>query len=92
MEVRKFRKLMGVLQQRKEEKGDLSPEWLLGFVEGYGKQCLTGYQIGALMDLILIDSHPAEPVEDNSASVPPVAAPPGNSGPPGSFNFQLPPR
>lgn len=50
----KFRQLFSVLQNRVKEDGKKSPAWFLGFVEGLGSRKLSGVQIGALVDLLLL--------------------------------------
>ena len=50
----KFRRLFDVLQSRVNDEGKKSPAWFLGFVEGLGSRKLTGHQIGALVNLLLV--------------------------------------
>ncbi len=64
MQKRKFRKLMEVLQHRVESEGKKDAAWLLGFVEGLGRGKLTGYQIGALIDLLLLEKQLPELEEE----------------------------
>ncbi len=62
---KKFLKLFEALRERIEKEGKKSPDWFLGFVEGFGNQKLTGYQIGALYHLIVLQ----EPVETELVEV-----------------------
>lgn len=66
-----FKKLYDDLKIRVEEEGKKDPSWLMGYVQGIGNRQLTGYQIGALIDLLLV--HPEVPVPADA----PDAAPPG---------------
>lgn len=52
----RFRKLINVLQERVNNEGKKNPAWFLGFVEGLGKRKLSGVQIGALVDLLLLET------------------------------------
>lgn len=61
MEKNKFLKLYEVLLERVKNEGKKSPDWFLGFVEGFGNQKLTGYQIGALYHLMVLQG-PADTV------------------------------
>lgn len=54
----KFKKLMETLQYRVEQEGKKDPAWVLGFVEGLGKRKLTGYQAGAIINLLLLGTLP----------------------------------
>lgn len=49
-----FLKLFEALKERVEKEGKCKPDWFLGFVEGFGNQKLTGYQIGALYHLMVL--------------------------------------
>ena len=53
-----FIKLYETQKERVAADGKRSPEWFLGFVEGFRKQKLTGYQVGALIHLLLIPDPP----------------------------------
>ena len=53
---KKFLKLYEALKERVEKEGKKSPDWFLGYVEGFGNQKLTGYQIGALYYLFVLPS------------------------------------
>lgn len=50
----KFRKLFSALEERVKTEGKKDPSWFLGYVEGLGTGKLTGYQIGALVNLLLV--------------------------------------
>lgn len=54
MDRKRFGILFDTLKERVSQEGKKSPEWFLGFVEGLGTRRLTGYQIGALVDLLLV--------------------------------------
>lgn len=65
MNRKKFLKLYEALKERIEKEGKKSPDWFLGFVEGFGNQKLTGYQIGALYHLMVLHGpEEPEPAED----------------------------
>lgn len=49
-----FKKLFNDLKVRVEEEGKKDPSWLMGYVQGLGNKSLTGYQVGALIDLLLV--------------------------------------
>lgn len=67
---RKFVKLFDALKERVEKEGKKSPEWFLGFVEGFGNQKLTGYQIGALYYLLVLPGEvKAEQEEEQAKAV-----------------------
>ena len=53
-----FIKLYETQKERVEKEGKGSSKWLLGFVEGFGRQKLTGYQFGALIHLLLVPDSP----------------------------------
>lgn len=55
-----FKKLFADLKVRVEIEGKKDPSWLMGFVQGLGKKKLTGYQVGALIDLLLVVPAPKE--------------------------------
>ena len=63
----KFKRLYNDLKVRVEEEGKKNPSWLLGYLQGRGDRKLTGYQFGALVDLLLVQ--PDAPVVED-----PVAA------------------
>ena len=54
MRRREFIKLYETQKERvaREGKGDM--KWFFGNIEGLGKQKLTGYQIGALIYLLIV--------------------------------------
>ena len=54
MNKRAFRILMAELEHRVEVEGKRSPSWLMGYLQGKGKKKLTGYQVAALVDLLLV--------------------------------------
>ena len=54
MNKRDFRLLMEEQERRVEQEGKRSPSWLMGYLQGKGKKKLTGYQIAALIDLLLV--------------------------------------
>ena len=58
MRRREFIKLYETQKERVAREGKKSPEWFLGFVEGFRRQKLTGYQIGALIHLLLVPDAP----------------------------------
>ena len=49
-----FKKLYADLKVRVEIEGKKDPSWLMGYVQGLGNRKLTGYQVGALIDLLLV--------------------------------------
>ena len=59
----KFGVLLDTLKDRVSAEGKKEPSWFLGFVEGLGSRCLTGYQIGALVDLLLVPESGAKEME-----------------------------
>lgn len=63
MEKRAFRKLMSDLERRVHEEGKKNPSWLMGYLQGLGIRCLTGFQCAALIDLLLV------PLEENMQPV-----------------------
>lgn len=80
MRRNQFLKLYDALNERIAKEGKKSPEWFLGFVEGFGKQLLTGYQIGALYYLIVLPEHSqqdcsTENLQTDSGNLSPVSIP-----------------
>lgn len=80
MRRNQFLKLYDALNERIAKEGKKSPEWFLGFVEGFGKQLLTGYQIGALYYLVVLPEHPqpecsAENIQTDLGNLSPVSIP-----------------
>lgn len=67
MNKKLFRKLFATLKERVEKEGKKSPAWFLGFVEGLGNRKLKGYQIGALVNLLLLPED--EIAADNNENV-----------------------
>ncbi|MGN0506413.1 MAG: hypothetical protein ACI4FZ_07620 [Lachnospiraceae bacterium] len=65
----KFKKLMETLQYRVEHEGKKDPAWVLGFVEGLGKRKLTGYQAGAIINLLLLGTLPFDVSGNNGGSL-----------------------
>ena len=64
----KFRKLYQDVESR-ADAGKNNPAWLHGFLQGLGRRRLTGFQIAALVDLLLV--HPEVPVSpENTLAVP----------------------
>lgn len=55
MQKREFRAILKTLEDRFKNGEKKSRDWYIGFVEGLGNRSLTGYQIGALANLILPD-------------------------------------
>lgn len=54
MNKRAFRILMEELELRVKQEGKKNPSWLFGYLQGKGNEKLTGYQIAALIDLLLV--------------------------------------
>ena len=52
----KFLKLYESKKELIEKEGKKSQDWFLGFLEGYGNQNLTGYQVGALYHLMVLQN------------------------------------
>ncbi len=69
-----FKKLFSDLKIRVEEEGKKDSSWLMGYVQGLGNRKLTGYQFGALVDLLLV--HPDEPEASPAPAVPVAASAP----------------
>lgn len=54
MTRRSFTKLYEEMARRVETEGRKNgPQWFLGYMEGRGNKTLTGYQVGALVHLLL---------------------------------------
>ena len=56
----KFKRLYDDLSRRVEIEGKKNPSWLMGYLQGKGRENLTGFQCAALIDLLLV------PLEKNS--------------------------
>ena len=67
MDRKRFGVLFDTLKERVSQEGKKSPEWFLGFVEGLGTRRLTGYQTGALVDLLLVPEK-KEPAAESGVS------------------------
>lgn len=65
----RFKRLYDDLTRRVEIEGKKNPSWLMGYLQGKGREKLTGLQCAALVDLLLV------PLESNlSVEKPEVAA------------------
>ena len=53
MSRKEFAKLYREIEEREKTEKKTGFKWLLGYVEGLGKRKLTGFQIGALLYLLV---------------------------------------
>lgn len=51
---KKFLKLYKTLEERVEKEGKIGAKYFLGYLEGFGNQKMTGYQVGALYHLLVL--------------------------------------
>ena len=63
---REFLVLYNDLKTKVQEEGKKDSSWLFGYVQGLGNRTLTGYQFGALVDLLLVVPEVPEAVVSES--------------------------
>ena len=69
-----FRNLYNNLEMRVKDEGKKNSSWLMGYVQGLGNRKLTGYQFGALVDLLLVVPEDLPDHEDVNQDKPTVKA------------------
>lgn len=69
---KEFDQLYDEFAERVEKDGKNNPFLLIGYMYGLGNRQLTGYQAGALIDLLLVHPDVSVPTAE------PDAAPPGS--------------
>lgn len=72
-----FKKLYDDLSYRVKVEQKTDSSWLMGYLQGRGKKKLTGYQVAALVDLLLV--HPVPP-EEPAVAVPHQEEKPATAG------------